>query len=957
MSTPAAIPWVQFAERVVGEGHPVFDDVDNRPLKFIITQSDFDKTADFPGFLVRYIGIASPEGVLTATVGTSFIDTAHTSFYVKTTGAGNTGWTKIGGNLSGNGSPEGVAIASVGQLYEQRDAAANDSPIWVKRTGTSTNTLWQKSLGYAVVSGIVIGDGISATKATGTLLIGATTFTVTPAGTGNANRLIAINPTVDITTSGNGTLVGGIFIGKINFTASGNASDNNIFIGDSNVLSGFHAGNLFVIGTANTVGGNLSGTSNAVQIGSGNVTNASDQTVQIGQTNQLQFSGFTQSRQIQIGGSLTKAGDGSTNIQIGYSSTATTTNDVIQIGFGHASTADGTGFGRVVSIGRDITTAGSKIVAIGYSNQALAAQQIVIGNATTAVSTATGGIYIGGAITVTAAAGINQIIVGNTNSTGTQAGNILIGNNLSMVGGSGVAIGGSITVGGSAFSVAIMASVTSGAGGCVNIAGTVSGTNAVSIGTGSSAAATAVGIGSSASTGGQATGAGSIAVGAFCTASAGESLAIGFGAGSSHASAICLGRAQSIQTLEFAVGGGNGQISQFRFNQDTKAAPTAMVFRQENASGSNIAGASWTFIASRNTGNGASGQIIFQVGAVNGTAATLGVATTTFIVDRTVAVGAAVATQTSLSVTIAPTASGGVSRLINAEAQITAAANGDVMCGIRSAPTVSIGAFTGTIQVGVEIASITGAANNFAIRSATARSLFGTTTTSTFNTGGIVINQGGADDEILSFKSSDVAHGITTLADTDTYGNFKKISPGNGGIQFEGYSAGITSFLLAGTSTTTDTTRSNAAVGCIDLFSSIKSGTTRGSVGANVNMVTVRDNGTCRFILDSDGDSHQDVGTAWTNFDTHDDVQLLNKLSAHVTRRDDPLRQSFGRWLNEGREELEKLKLVSFNDDGHHFVNMSRLTMLHTGAIRQLAQKFERIEKALMAANLLPAGV
>jgi hypothetical protein len=31
--------------------------------------------------------------------------------------------------------------------------------------------------------------------------------------------------------------------------------------------------------------------------------------------------------------------------------------------------------------------------------------------------------------------------------------------------------------------------------------------------------------------------------------------------------------------------------------------------------------------------------------------------------------------------------------------------------------------------------------------------------------------------------------------------------------------------------------------------------------------------------------------------------------------------------------------------------------MLHTGAIRQLAQKFERIEKALMAANLLPAGV
>ena len=34
---------------------------------------------------------------------------------------------------------------------------------------------------------------------------------------------------------------------------------------------------------------------------------------------------------------------------------------------------------------------------------------------------------------------------------------------------------------------------------------------------------------------------------------------------------------------------------------------------------------------------------------------------------------------------------------------------------------------------------------------------------------GITINQGGQDNEILALKSSDVAHGITGIAETDTY--------------------------------------------------------------------------------------------------------------------------------------------------------------------------------------------
>jgi hypothetical protein len=112
--------------------------------------------------------------------------------------------------------------------------------------------------------------------------------------------------------------------------------------------------------------------------------------------------------------------------------------------------------------------------------------------------------------------------------------------------------------------------------------------------------------------------------------------------------------------------------------------------------------------------------------------------------------------------------------------------------------------------------------------------------------------------------------------------------------------------------------------------------------------------GLARHILDSDGDSHQDVGTAWTNFDTYDDVALLNLLSAHVTRIDDPLRDNFTGWLEQNRDELEATKLVSFNEDGHHFVNMSRLAMLHTGAIRQLADRLVDMEDRVLALSGVP---
>jgi hypothetical protein len=214
---------------------------------------------------------------------------------------------------------------------------------------------------------------------------------------------------------------------------------------------------------------------------------------------------------------------------------------------------------------------------------------------------------------------------------------------------------------------------------------------------------------------------------------------------------------------------------------------------------------------------------------------------------------------------------------------------------------------------------------------------------------GLTINQGANDDEILALKSSDVAHGVTAETETDTFATIKKQSDTLGGLMITGYTEGDNAFDMKAVVTSADTTKATNAAAPFRVTSYKKSGTGLAGLGANGNIAAFADQATVRFILDADGDSHQDVGTAWTNFDSHDDVALLQTLAAHVSQLSDPLRAGFAGWLEQSREPLERLRLVTFNDDGHHFVNMSRLTMLLVGATRQLGQRMTQLETRLLA--------
>lgn len=209
----------------------------------------------------------------------------------------------------------------------------------------------------------------------------------------------------------------------------------------------------------------------------------------------------------------------------------------------------------------------------------------------------------------------------------------------------------------------------------------------------------------------------------------------------------------------------------------------------------------------------------------------------------------------------------------------------------------------------------------------------------------IVLDQDADDNAILTMRNDDVAHGVTDfLPNTKDFASFQKVASVTGGLRIAAGKESATGepvLALRGIGTLTDTTKDINATGYIELQASKANGTGVQDLGTNEIILAVRANSSTRFILDADGDSHQDVGTAWTNFDDEDDAILLRDFANAVSQ--DSIRTQFGEFLVYNKGKLEELGLVSFTGPTP-FVNMSRLTMLHTGAIWQLHTKYEELD-------------
>jgi len=213
-------------------------------------------------------------------------------------------------------------------------------------------------------------------------------------------------------------------------------------------------------------------------------------------------------------------------------------------------------------------------------------------------------------------------------------------------------------------------------------------------------------------------------------------------------------------------------------------------------------------------------------------------------------------------------------------------------------------------------------------------------------TAGLTINQGVNDDEILAFKSSDVGHGVTDRAETDTYGLIKKSSAGSGGVLLWGFSEATIANQFIGTATNDNTSKDATALAPTDLYSCKKSGTNITAVGADGNLLVVRNNGDTRFIVDEDGDILYDGGAS--SYQDHDDIALLGELEEILSDKISKLEMK-------NKDVYKKHKIVNVSEGKNEkdepffsrFVSTKKKNMLLYGAIRQLAERVKALEEKL----------
>lgn len=209
---------------------------------------------------------------------------------------------------------------------------------------------------------------------------------------------------------------------------------------------------------------------------------------------------------------------------------------------------------------------------------------------------------------------------------------------------------------------------------------------------------------------------------------------------------------------------------------------------------------------------------------------------------------------------------------------------------------------------------------------------------------GLTVNQGANDDELLAGKNSDVAHGMTDVAETDTYIRLLKISAADGGAWLDGFSEATVAMLVRGCGVTDNTSKSTSGAGYVELRAGKKSSAAVGAAGADANLVVIRNYTTTRFIFDAEGSAHADV--EWASFDDYDDLAMLSDLE---TAMKDPVKSEFAEFLQYNHDALEDAGVVHFDREnpGHAMLNTTRLSMLLTGALRQLGGRVGKLENML----------
>ncbi len=214
--------------------------------------------------------------------------------------------------------------------------------------------------------------------------------------------------------------------------------------------------------------------------------------------------------------------------------------------------------------------------------------------------------------------------------------------------------------------------------------------------------------------------------------------------------------------------------------------------------------------------------------------------------------------------------------------------------------------------------------------------------------GGLCLQQGAIDSAIMTFKSSDVNHGMTGKAETDTYAAFQKFNVGEGGLGITGFSeSGSPGLNLAGFITSATTSEAVGSEAAVMVNTALRNGTTIQDFGADDNLFAVRMNSDTRFIVKGDGELFSDGTATVGTYDAYDDAQLVRAFD--LNHMQGVINSKFDKFVQYNKDDLQKAKLIGTDNEGNvtSMVNITGMQRLHNGAIWQQYEKTERLANAM----------
>ena len=241
----------------------------------------------------------------------------------------------------------------------------------------------------------------------------------------------------------------------------------------------------------------------------------------------------------------------------------------------------------------------------------------------------------------------------------------------------------------------------------------------------------------------------------------------------------------------------------------------------------------------------------------------------------------------------------------------------------------------------------------------------GADTSNGASTLGLNINQGAADDVILTLSSTDVNHGDPGFgwsggAYDDAFALFKKAHAGAGGLEIVGIQddeAGAKSGFVIQSITSDagkDNTHTAAGRAAVQLNVWGNDGGSATDIGDGYNLFGVAryyEGGSGyneKFIIDADGNFWFD-GAAQTAFDEFNDTHLVRALDhARITPGSkDLIKSKWDDFVTYSESTLIELGILGDTIENGGLINMTGVQRLHNGAIWQLYTKLMDTESRL----------